>query len=116
MELYRESKLMEKGYAERLYKAWNAKMPDHKTTKVALITRVSRIRRGQCLLRLNLVEPDSHGVATLTGTAEVGVRAKGEEEPDQVQAGTGQNGELFTGLLKLPHLIIPVTGQVAMII
>ena len=29
MELYRESKPMEKGYAEWLYQAWNAKMPDH---------------------------------------------------------------------------------------
>ena len=70
MELYRESKPMEKGSAERLYQAWNAKMPDHKTTKVALTTRVSRIPRGQGLSRLNLVEPDSHGVATLTGTVE----------------------------------------------
>ena len=97
MELYQESKPMEKGYAKRLYQAWNAKMPDHKTTKVALTTRVSRIRRGQGLSRLNLVEPDSCGVATLTGTVEEGVRAQGPKQPHQVQAGTGQNGELLTG-------------------
>ena len=102
MELYRESKPMEKGSAELLYQAWNAKMPDHKTTKVALTTRVSRIRRGQGLSRLNLVEPDSRGVATLTGTWEGGVRAQGQKEPDQVQAGTGQNGELFRGPVETP--------------
>ena len=32
MELYRESKPMEKGYAERLCQAWNAKILHHKTT------------------------------------------------------------------------------------
>ena len=72
MELYRESKPMEKGYAERLYQAWNAAMPDHKTTKVALTARVGRIRSGQGLSRLNLVESDSCGVATLTETVEEG--------------------------------------------
>ena len=77
-------------------------MPDHKTTKVALTARVSRIRRGQGLTRLNLVEPDSCGVATLTGTVEKGVRAQEPEEPRQVQAGTGQNGELFTGPVETP--------------
>ena len=102
MELYQESKPMEKGYAERLYQAWNAKMPDHKTTKVALTTRVSRIRRGQGLSRLNLVEPDSRSVANLTETVEEGVRAQGQEEPHQVQAGTGQNGEMFTGPIETP--------------
>ena len=75
MELYQESKHMVKGCAERWYQAWNAKMPDHKTTKVALTTRFSRIRRGQGLSRLNLVEPDSRSVATLTETVEEGVRA-----------------------------------------
>ena len=78
MELYRESKPMEKGYTERLYQAWNAVMPDHKTTKVALTMRISRIRRGQGLSRLNLVEPDSRGLATLTETVEEGVGAQGE--------------------------------------
>ena len=102
MELYRESKPMEKGYAERLYQAWNAAMPDHKTTKVALTARVSRIRRGQGISRLNLVEPDSHGVATLTGTVVEGVGAQGQEELHKVQAGTEQNGELFTGLVETP--------------
>ena len=80
MELYRESKPMEKGYAERLYQAWNAAKPDHKTTKVVLTIRVRRIRRGQGLSRLNLVEPDSRGVATLTGTVEEGVGAQGQED------------------------------------
>ena len=94
MELYRESKPMEKGYAERLYQAWNAAMPDHKTTKVALTTRISRIRRGQVLSRLNLVEPDSRGLATLTETVEEGFGAQGEREFNQVQAVTEQNGEL----------------------
>ena len=102
MELYRESKPMEKGYAKRLYQAWNAKMPNHKTTKVALTTRISRIRRGQGISRLNLVEPDSCGVATLTEAVEEGVRAQGQEEPHQVQTGTGQNGELFTGPVETP--------------
>ena len=97
MELYRESKPIEKGYAERLYQAWNAAMPDHKTTKVVLTASVGRIRRGQGLSRLNLVEPDSRGVATLTGTVEEGVGAQGQEELHQVQAGTEQNGELSTG-------------------
>ena len=55
------------------YQAWNAAMPDHKTTKVALTTRFNRIRIGQGPSRLNLVEPDSRGVATLTGTLEEGV-------------------------------------------
>ena len=50
MELDRQSKPMEKGYAERLYQAWNAAMP---TTKVALTARVGRIEN---LARLNLVE------------------------------------------------------------
>ena len=72
------------------------------TTKVALTTRVSRIRRGQGLSRLNLVEPDSRSVATPTETMEEGVRAQGQEEPHQVQAGTGQNGELFTGPVETP--------------
>ena len=91
-------------------------MPDHKTTKVALTIRVSRIRRGQGLSRLNLVEPDSRGVATLTGTVEEGVGAQGQEELHQVQAGTEQNGELSAVPLKLIQIIIPVPGQVAMII
>ena len=102
MDLYRESKPMEKGYAERLYQAWNAAMPDHKTTKVALTTRVSRIRRGQGLSRLNFVAPDSRGVATLTGTVEKGVGAQGQEELHQVQAGTEQNGELSAVLVETP--------------
>ena len=102
MELYRESKPMEKGYAERLYQAWNAAMPDHKTTKVALTTRDSRIRRGQGLSRLNLVEPDSRGVATLTGTVEEGVGAQGQDELHQVQAGTEQIGELSTSPVETP--------------
>ena len=76
MELYRQNKSMEKGYAEWLYQAWNAAMPDHKTIKVALTTIISTILRGQGLSRLNLVEPDSCGLATLT------------------QAGTEQNGDL----------------------
>ena len=92
MELYRESKPMEKGYAERLYRAWNAKMPDHKTTKVALTMRICIIQRGQGLSRLNLVEPDSPGLATLTETVEEGVGAQGEGEFHQVQAVTEQNG------------------------
>ena len=71
---------MEKGYTEQLYQAWNAKMPDHKTTKVALTTRIRRIRRGQDLSRLNLVEPDSCGLATLTETVEEGVGAQGQGE------------------------------------
>ena len=107
MELYRESKPMEKGYAERLYRAWNAKMPDHKTTKVALTTRVSRIQRSQGLSRLNLVEPDSPGLATLTETVEEGVKAQGREEPHQVQARTGQNDELFTGPVETPSYYHP---------
>ena len=94
MELYRESKPMEKGYTERLYQAWNAVMPDHKTTKVALTTRISRIRRGEGLSRLNLVEPDPRGLATLTETVEEGVGAQGEGEFHQVKAVTKQNGEL----------------------
>ena len=81
---------------------YNAAMPDHKTTKVELTTRGSRIRRGQSLLRLNLVEPYSRGVATLTGTVEEGVRAQGKEELHQVHAGTEQNGELFTGPVETP--------------
>ena len=48
MELYRESKPMEKGYAEQFYQAWNAAMPDHKITKVALTARVSRIETKPC--------------------------------------------------------------------
>ena len=102
MELYRESKPMEKRYAEQLYQAWNAAMPDHKTTKVELTARVSRIRRGQVPSRLNLVGPDFHGVAILTGTVEVGVGAPGQEELHQVQAGTEQNGGLFTGPVETP--------------
>ena len=77
-------------------------MPDHKTTKVALIERIGRIRRGQGLSRLNLVKPDSCGVATLTWTVEEGVRAQGQEELHQVQAGTEQNGELSTGPVETP--------------
>ena len=100
--LYRESKPMEKGYAERLYQPWNAAIPDHRTTKVVLTARVSRIRRGQCLSRLNFVEPDSNDVATLTGTVEEGVGAQAQEELHQVQAGTEQNGELFTGPVETP--------------
>ena len=102
MELYRESRPMEKGYTERLYQAWNAKMPDHKTTKVALTTRISRIRRGQGLSRLNLVEPDSCGLATLTETVEEGVGAQGQGELHQVQAGTEQNGELPAAPVETP--------------
>ena len=88
MELYQESKPMEKGYTEWLYQAWNAKIPDHKTTKVAQTTRISRIRRGQGLSRLNLVEPDSCGLATLTETVEQGVGAQGQGKLHQVQAVT----------------------------
>ena len=95
---------MEKGYAERLYQAWNAVMPDYKTPKVALTARVSRIRRGQGLLRLNLVELDSRGIFTLTGTVEEGVGAQGQEELPLVQAGTEQTGELFTGPVETPKL------------
>ena len=73
MELSREMKPMEKGYAKWLY---HAAMADHKTTKVALTARVGRIQRGQGLSRLNFVESDSDGVATLTGTAEEGVGAQ----------------------------------------
>ena len=102
MELYRERKPMEKGYAERLYQAWNAKMPDHKTTKVALTTRISRIRRDQGLLRLNLVEPDSCGLATLTETVEEGVGAQRQGELHQVQAVTEQNGELPAAPVEAP--------------
>ena len=102
MELYRESKPMEKGYTERLYQAWNAKMPDHKTTKVALTTRISRIRRGQGLSRLNLVEPDSCGLVTLTGTVEEGVGAQGQDKLHQVQAVTEQNGELPAAPVETP--------------
>ena len=102
MELYRESKPMEKGYAERLYQAWNAKIPDHKTTKVALTTRISRIRRGQGLSRLNLVEPDSCGLATLTETVEEFVGAQGQGELHQVQAVTEQNGELPAAPVETP--------------
>ena len=47
------------------------------------------------------MEPDSRGVATLTGSVEEGVGAQGQEEPHKVQAGTGQNGELFTGPVEL---------------
>ena len=54
-------------------------MPDHKTTMVALTAGVGRIPRGQGLSRLNLVEPDSRGVATLTWTVEEGVGAQGQE-------------------------------------
>ena len=102
MELYQESKPMEKGYAEQLYQAWNVAMPDHKTTKVPLTARVWRIQRGQGLLGLNLVEPDSCGVATLTGTVEEGVGTQGQEELHQVQAGTEQNGELSTSPVETP--------------
>ena len=69
---------------------------------VVLTARVGRIRRGQGLSRLNLLEPDSHGVATLTGTVEVGVGAQGQEELYQVQAGTEQNGELSTSPVETP--------------
>ena len=62
------------------------------------------------------MEPDSHGAVTLTGTVEEGVGAQGQEELHQVQAGTEQNGELLQAMLKLPFMIIPVLGQVAMII
>ena len=48
------------------------------------------------------MEPDSRGVATLTETVEEGVGAQGQEEPHQVQAGTGQNSELFTGPVETP--------------
>ena len=116
MELYRESKPMEKGYAEWLCQAWNAKIPHHKTTKVAITTRVNRIRRGQGLSRLNLVEPDSHSVATLTETVEEGVGAQGQEDLQQVQAGTGQNGEMFTGPLETPTHDHPSPRTMAMII
>ena len=102
MELYQESKAMEKGYAKQLYQAWNAAMPDHKTTKVALTASVSRIQRGQGLSRLNLVEPDSCGVATLTRTVKEGVGAQGQEELHQVQAGTEQSGELSAGPVEPP--------------
>ena len=102
MELYRESKPMEKGYAEQLYQAWNTAKPDHKTTKVALTARVGRIRRGQGLLRLNLVESDSCCVATLTWTMEEGVGAQGQEELHQVQAGAEQNGKLPTSPVETP--------------
>ena len=115
MELYQESKPMEKRYAERLYQSWNAKMPDHKTTKVALTTRISRIRRGEGLLRLKLVEPDSGGLATLTETVEEGVGAQGQGELHQVQAVTVQMVSCLQPLLKLLQMIILVPGQVAMI-
>ena len=85
---------MEKGYAKRLYQAWNAAMPDHKTTKIALTTKISRILKGQGFSRLNLVEPDSCSLATLTETVEEGVGAQGQGEFHQVQAGTEQNSEL----------------------
>ena len=93
---------MEKGYAEPLYQAWNAAMPDHKTTKVALTTRISRIRRGQGLWRLNLLEPDSRGLATLTETVEEGVGAQGQGELHQLQAVTEQNGELPAAPVETP--------------
>ena len=48
------------------------------------------------------MEPDSRGLATLTETVEEGVRAQGQGEPHQVQARTGQNGELFTGPVETP--------------
>ena len=48
------------------------------------------------------METDSRGVATLTETVEEGVGAQGQEEPHQVQAGTGQNSELFTGPVETP--------------
>ena len=62
------------------------------------------------------MEPDSCGVATLTGTVEEGVGAQGQEELHQVQAGTEQMFNCLQSLLKLPHMIIPLPGQVAMII
>ena len=71
---------MEKGYAEQLYQTWNAAMPDHASTKVALTARVGRIRQGKSLARLNFVEPDSRGVAALTGTEEECVGAQVQEE------------------------------------
>ena len=77
-------------------------MPNHKTTKVALTTRISRIRRGQGLSRLNLVEHDSCGLATLTETVEEGVGAQGQGELHQVQAVTEQNGELPASPFETP--------------
>ena len=77
-------------------------MPDHKTTKVALTTRISRIRRGQGLSRLNLVEPDSRGLANLTETVEEGVGAQGKGELHQLQAVTEQNGELPAAPIETP--------------
>ena len=116
MELYRESKPMEKGYAERFYQAWNSKMLDHKNTTVALTTRVSRIRRGQCLSRLNLVEPDSRGVTTLTGTVEEGVKPRDRKSLTKLRLGLDKMVGCLEALLKLPYMIVPVPGQVAMII
>ena len=77
-------------------------MPDHKTTKVPLTARVGRIRRGQGLLRLNLVESDSCGVATLTETVEEGVRVQVQEELHEVQVGAEQNSELPTSPVETP--------------
>ena len=89
---------MEKGYAKRFYQAWNAAMLDHVATKVALTTRVGRIRRGKGLSRLNLVEPDSHGVAALTGTEKECVEAQEREELHQVQSERAEpSDELCTG-------------------
>ena len=48
------------------------------------------------------MEPDYSSVATLTETVEEGVGAQGQEELHQVQAGTEQNGELFTGPVETP--------------
>ena len=77
-------------------------MPDHKAIKVVLTARVGRIRRDKGLSRLNLVESDSCGVATLTGTVEEGMGAQGQEELHQVQAGAEQNGELPTSPVETP--------------
>ena len=48
------------------------------------------------------MEPESCGVATLTGTVEEGVGTQGQEELHQVQAGTEQNGELSSVPVETP--------------
>ena len=79
--------------------------------------RLGRIRRGQGLSRLNLVEPEPHGVAALTGTEEGCMEAQEQKKLHQVQTERDErNGEICTDPAESSHMIsTPAPGQVAMI-
>ena len=99
MELYRESKPMEKAYAKQLYQAWTAAIPNHKTTKVALTARVGRIRRGQVLSSSRTSSNDQ--LMLLLGKAkDACLQKKHGDFSDRKPCGVVRFNHVYTALLQ----------------